>query len=795
MVRRRVDPRLRLPTAPVARPDAVVQGDRWRITVLTDGLLRIEWADDGVFEDRASVFALHRDLPVPDFRCVDGPTLEIVTERLHLVYDRGPFTPSGLSVQVRGNVSAYHSIWRFGETTKDGEGGTARTLDDVDGRIALEPGVVSRWGYAALDDSTSPVLEDDGWVSPRDGGKQDLYVFAYGTDHAEAVKAFYAVSGSQPVLPRWALGNWWSRYYPYSADDYLALMDRFDKERLPFSVAVLDMDWHPVEEVDPAYGSGWTGYSWNRDLFPDPEAFLSALHERGLRTTLNLHPADGVRAFEDAYEEMAAALGHDTADEAPITFDITDPAFVEAYLGILHRRLEDQGVDFWWIDWQSGSHSRVPGIDPLWMLNHFHFVDAGRDDRRPLVLSRYAGPGSQRYPVGFSGDTVISWASLEFQPEFTATASNIGYGWWSHDIGGHFGGVRDDELTTRWVQYGVFSPILRLHSSSNPFLVKEPWAFGAEARALMGEALRLRHRLVPYLHSMNIRAATEDVPLVRPMYHLHPREERAYEVPNQYAFGSEMLVAPITSARDPVSLHGSATAWLPPGTWSDLFTGVVYDGGRLLDLHRDETTIPVLVPAGGLVVLAGPDELDVTRNPSVVEVLLVPGADGSFTLLEDDGSGSTPDDIPVVATCVLWDQGSGVLTIEASRGPAGVVPSTRSWVVTALASAGLTTATVDGDRVAGSAGSDGRVSFTVADVPTDRDVRITLGPDLAPRTHDVRGRLLRVLDRSQWSYEGKAAVWGTLNRDAPEGAVLAELQALDVPAPLLGAITELLNAR
>ena len=196
---------------------------------------------------------------------------------------------------------------------------------------------------------------------------------------------------------------------------------------------------------------------------------------------------------------------------------------------MLHHRLEDQGVDFWWLDWQQGPYSRIQGIDPLWMLNHFHFLDSGRDGRRPLTFSRYAGPGSHRYPVGFSGDTHISWASLDFQPEFTATASNIGYGWWSHDIGGHIFGERDDELAARWVQLGVFSPILRLHSSSNPFLVKEPWLYPREARDAMGEALRFRHRLVPYLHTMNHRAAVEGVPLVRPMYHLAPDEPRAYD--------------------------------------------------------------------------------------------------------------------------------------------------------------------------------------------------------------------------------------------------------------------------
>ena len=165
------------------------------------------------------------------------------------------------------------------------------------------------------------------------------------------------------------------------------------------------------------------------------------------------------------------------------------------------------------------------------MLNHFHYLDSGRNGHRPLTFSRYAGPGSHRYPIGFSGDTHISWASLDFQPEFTATASNVGYGWWSHDVGGHIHGIRDDELATRWVQLGLFSPILRLHSTNNPFLVKEPWLYPLEARAAMGDALRFRHRLVPYLHTMNHRASADGIPLVRPMYHLAPEDERAYDVP------------------------------------------------------------------------------------------------------------------------------------------------------------------------------------------------------------------------------------------------------------------------
>ena len=268
-----MDPRYRLASRPVADPAAVVQGDRFRITVLTDGLLRLEWAEDGCFEDRASAFAIFRDLPVPDFRVIDRPHhLEIVTERIHLVYDRGPFSASGLSIQVRGNVSSYHSIWRFGEPVDD-LGGTARTLDNADGAVPLEPGVASRWGYALLDDSRTLVLDDAGWVAPRDGARTDLYFFGYGLDFPDAVRALYAVSGLPPVLPRFALGNWWSRYHPYTAAQYIELMTRFETAGIPFSVSVLDMDWHVID-VDPSFGSGWTGYSWNRELFPDPAKLL-----------------------------------------------------------------------------------------------------------------------------------------------------------------------------------------------------------------------------------------------------------------------------------------------------------------------------------------------------------------------------------------------------------------------------------------------------------------------------------------------------------------------------------------
>lgn len=785
-------PEYLLPSRPAADASAVIAGDRYRITVLTDGLVRLEYAPDGRFEDRASTFAVNRALPVPDFRVLEsGGHLEVITARFRLTYDGGPFSTSGLSLAVRGGISSYHSVWRYGAAADD-LGGTARTLDGVDGAVELEPGVVSRNGFAVIDDSRSFLFDEEGWVAPRPDGREDLYVFAYGHDYADALGALYAVSGSVPVVPRFALGNWWSRFHRYTAESYTELMTRFRREGIPFSVSVVDIDWHLVE-IDPAHGSGWTGYTWNRELFPEPAKFLAWLHENGLRVTLNVHPADGVRAHEDAYPAMAAALGRDPAGADPIAFDVTDREFLSAYFDVLHRGLEADGVDFWWLDWQSGPHSRVAGIDPLWVLNHFHFLDNGRHGRRALTLSRYAGPGSHRYPVGFSGDTVISWASLAFQPYFTATASNIGYGWWSHDIGGHFFGIKDDELATRWVQLGTFSPIMRLHAGANAFTTKEPWSFGTDAREAMTSALRLRHRLVPYLHTMNHRAST-GLPLVLPMYYGWPGSAEAYTVPNQYAFGSELVVAPITEPADRRTMLGRVRAWLPEGTWVDLFTDLVYDGGREIYLHRDLTGIPVLARSGAIVPLDA-DEVPGNDpvNPEGLEVVVVVGANGAFELLEDD---ETPD--RVARTRIRFEQSSGALVVEPADGAVDHLPTARTWTITfpALPDASRPAASVDGHAVRAQLRREAtRVSVTVGDVPRGSTLRVDLGPHPRLANDDVPQRLFTLLDRAQIEYATKTRVMAVATADRPLALRAAQLGALELEPALATAVDEILLAR
>ena len=600
----------------------------------------------------------------------------------------------------------------------------------------------------------------------------DGYLFAYGHDYRAAIKALYQISGSQPILPRWCLGIWWSRYHEYTDDEYLALVDQFHSRGTPLSVAVLDMDWHWVDspKVHKAGSSGWTGYSWNTSLFPDPKEFLAKLHERGLYVALCDHPADGVASYEDSYKEMCEALERDSSSGHPVPFDCTNPRFLKYYFGILLQRLEDDGIDFWWVDWQSGPFSSVPGLDPLWVLNHFHFLNSAKHHRRPVTFSRYAGPGSHRYPVGFSGDTVISWEALDFQPEFTATSSNVGYGWWSHDIGGHMHGYRDDELATRWLQLGVFSPILRLHSTNNPWMSKEPWNYGAEAQKAQEMALNLRNRLVPYLYSMNVRSAKDDEPLVQPVYWHHPKREEAYIYKNTYFFGSELLVAPITTPRSPVTKLGSVTTWLPPGRWVDVITQTVYSGNRLLQFHRQLDDYPVLARGGSILPFsASPDS---SAIPSSLEIYVVVGADGLFELFEDDNCGSTLRGVHLVKTRITFTQAIGRLLIEAAS---DFIPTLqgdkRSWKVSFLCLAAsnrevqVRNAETAENREYEIMPRSTGLQVQVSPVSTSETLEIIIGENPTLALNSTRSTLHSLLGQAQMSYDLKKQIWAIVTNE------------------------------
>jgi hypothetical protein len=800
----------KFPNDPLPNPKSVIKGSQYRFTILNDHVIRYEWAEDGSFEDRPSTFAVFRNFSTPKYRIEDtDDTLIIITPLLRLTYDKKRFWPGGLFVEFSAKLKDWGASWRFGDRNEGpfGDsnggpnlGGTARTLDGVDGRCDMGAGILSRDGFATVDDSTSMLFDERGFVTPRlPGDRVDGYLFSYGNDYKGAMESFYAISGPQPTVPRWCLGNWWSRFHAYTQDEYINLMKKFKDNQVPLSVAVIDMDWHWVKE-DFVPHAGWTGYSWNTKLFPKPEEFAKTLHDMGLKITLNDHPHAGIASHEDIYEEVSKVLGHDTSNKGPVPFDPTSRTFMHAFFNVAHRSLEKKGCDFWWIDWQQGSNTRIPGLDPLWLLNHFQFLDTKKafPSSLPLVFSRYAGPGSHRYPVGFSGDSFATWDSLKFQPEFTATASNIGYGWWSHDIGGHLPGFRNDECTTRWVQYGVFSPILRLHSAHSRWMSKEPWLYRDESMQAMTNALQLRHRLVPYIYS--ISAAEASLPLVQPLYWNHPETDAAYQFPNEYYFGPSMVIAPIVSPRDTRTNLAEVKVWIPSKRHVDMFTGIVYDGNRKLNLYRTLNDVPVLLSEGSVVPLDGSSVPgNGCANPNELEVLVVVGQDGKFEVLEDttDDNGKKDETATRRSTSIRWSQSAGQLVCKGMA---------KHWTFRFLAVgrsfSSPASVSIDGKKTDqcefGLERAECSTDFVIRlQAPSDNltsEIMIEVDRDPQLQRNDHTNSLSNILRDYQIHVHEKEAIWRILNTSQEKTIKVGELLNLGLDDAFIGPVMERLLA-
>ena len=611
--------------------ESVVVVGSMRFTVLSERTLRMEYSPSGRFTDAPSQVFFRREGKKTEYRReIREGKLRLETDCLVLkcaAENREDFENT-LSVKMKETGQ----VWNIGEAPNGNLGGTLQTLDNIDGAVPLPNGLLNRAGYTIFDDSNTVLLDEKGWPYEREQGSSDLYFFYYGTDYKCFLREYFMLSGKVPDIPRWTLGNWWSRFYPYTQDSLLELMDAFREREIPLSVCVIDMDWHIRENP---YHEGWTGYTWNRNLIPEPERLIAGLHERGLKTALNLHPADGIAPFEDGYREMCRDIGQDADQDRVIPFRLDDRKFAESYFKHLHEPKEKIGVDFWWMDWQQDNTFSIPGLDTLWWINHLHYCDQLKHEGKiPVILSRWSGPGSHRYPIQFSGDTIVTWKSLAFQPYFTATAANVGCFWWSHDIGGHMGGVEDGELFLRWIQYGVFSPVLRLHSSDNEFQDRRPWNYGNDIFSLCREAMRLRHALIPYLYS-EMYACTEGCPIAAPMYFYH-REEEAYQVPQQYYFGRYLIAAPYTSPADRENMHSHQAVWLPEGLYYDFFTYKTYVGSKVHGIYGDKSHIPVFARAGSVIPMAEYVSFGDTEEPAQLLLKIFCGCSGSYLLKEGD---------------------------------------------------------------------------------------------------------------------------------------------------------------
>ena len=696
--------------SPQAHQDAQVVFGKARFTVMTPRLIRMEWAEDSQFEDRATLGIVNRDLAVPSFDVKKSRSKVVIkTSDMTLTYTgQEKFAQGNLSIafkmkdpKARKGVKTV--TWNPGMDDSGNLLSTARTLDKCDGTSTLEPydkGVLSRDGWAVIDESDRHVfvpVEQDWkyWVDCRpEGERQDLYFFGYGHDYTEALADFTKISGKIPLPPKYTFGYWWCRYWEYSDFELIDLANHFEAYNIPMDVMIIDMDWHEtwaeisLASVPGPHSArhrrdafdqriGWTGFTWKKELFPNPDNFLAELHKRGIRTSLNLHFNNGIQPYEEPYERFVADYTSRTSDydgpkgyvydapyhfkgnknpvgnpgeKAPVPFRISQMEWTDAFFNSVIRPLENQGVDFWWLDWQQWLESRyVDGLSNTFWLNYTFFNDKvrqteslGKDAPRAMIYHRWGGIGSHRYQVGFSGDVYATWKGLAYLPYFTATASNACYGYWGHDIGGHMQpkGVAetDPELYTRWIQSGVFTPIFKTHSTKDMSMEKRFWVF-PEHFDVMREAIRLRYDLTPYIYTAARQAYDTGVSITRPLYYYWPEEDKAYQWKEEFMFGDDILATTVCSPADKATGLAERTMWFPEGTdWYDVSTGTMYEGGSEHTLLYTIDENPYYVKAGAVIPMAGAKIMTLQKQSPEMRLFVVPGlGDSKASVYEDDG--------------------------------------------------------------------------------------------------------------------------------------------------------------
>ena len=721
---------------PVADPAAVVTSGNARFTVLTSRMVRIQYSSSALFEDRATFAIVNRRLPVPEFttETTDG-YLYIRTQDLTLRYKVGETISAADKdpevLMITFPLNGRTVTWYPGKDDKLNLLGTCRTLDTAWGdnaRNRLEKGLLSRAGWSIVDESPSFIRGDGSssyafepkgngltwWANPVDAAAIDWYFLGYGHDYKACLTDFTKVGGRVPMPPKYILGYWYSRYWAYTQAEFQQIVRDVENNDIPMDVLIMDMDWHK---------SGWTGWSWNKTRIPTPRNLISYMHSHGLKTALNLHPSDGVGTHEDYYKAMARDLG-DTSGSTLI-WKVEDYDYMQALFNNVIRPHEEEGVDFWWIDWQQaltvGKHGQEKNYTPAqgaehlgetFWCNHTFFQDMqqNRPELRPVIYHRWGGLGSHRYPICFSGDTWAAWSTLGYEIFFTSNASNVLYDYWGHDLGGHQGGNNDPELLLRWLQFGAYTPIFRTHATNDSRLERRIWKYSNFTQ--LREAVRLRYRLFPYLYTAARETYDTGIGMNRPLYYDYPEAGNAYVYEDEYMFGGDMLVAPIyTPSKNGMS---GRMVWLPEGKWWDVTYSRLLSGDQAFYYSCDLDHLPVFYRPGSVIPFY-PVQRTVVNDPGEIILKVVPGANGSGKLYEDAGEGQGYKQDQWAMTTFIQNRTDKAvsLTIGRREGTFEGMPTQRKWTVEFLGTP--STFIREGITINGQTVDDANVQYDEAD--------------------------------------------------------------------------------
>ena len=647
-------------------PECVFQGNKYRFTVLTERLIRIEYNENGVFLDEPTLLIRNRNFPKFSFDVKqDKNYIEIKTSYFKLSYTKErKLSSSNLKVEILNT----DKFWYYKHA--EAKNYSYSYLIDND-KIKTIKSLYSLDGFVTIDDSKNNIFCEDGTIKNGNDGI-DIYLFVYLNDFNLCLNDYFKLTGNPPLIPRFALGNWWSRNDLYDDLKLKSLVDNFIKYKIPISTILLDKDWHIRTYENKKHLK--TGFTFNKDLFKSPYEMISYIHNQGIRVGLNINPTEGFYDIDEYFNQAKTYLP--TLENNVIPYNVLDPKWVDVYLKLYIHPLDALEVDFYWLDFYTDESVAD------FLIKHYQYYDMKRNyKRRPMLFSYNSKIAPHCYPVLYSGKTKVGWESLRQISKFNVSITNLGVSWIAHDIGGYFKGIEDNELYIRYVQFGVFSPIFKFGSDSGKYYKREPWRWNMKTLQIVTDYLQLRHKLIPYLYSEAYKYSKDGVPIIKPLYYttLEMYDDLLYSC--EYYFGSQLFICPITKKKDYIMDRVVHRFYLPEGIWYDFFTGQKYPGNNNYVTFYKDQNYPVFAKAGSIIPLGYNDNLNDTTPPKNMEIHFFPGLSNEYLLYEDDGISSLYEKGFYLLTKIEYNYmpSNYTVIIRAIEGKSGIVPEKRNY--------------------------------------------------------------------------------------------------------------------
>ncbi len=660
-----------------SKKEATVVGNKFRITVLTERLLRLEYSETSNFNDLKTELVSFRNFDVPKFRITEDQNfMEIETDYFKLSYSKEqPFKGSTFSAtkNLKIEVKNSEAVWYYGNPEAKNYYGSNISGEVKSKEQKENRGLFSLDGMVSFDDSDSLRINEVGSIEEPIKGNIDIYVFIYNKDFGLCVQDYFKLTGLPELIPRYALGNWWCRDLPYKTDEIAQLVYEFEKRQIPLSVILLDKDWH----VRDAEKKNLSGFTFNKELIPDPKLLIDTLHQRGIHFGVRIDPDEGFYPYEEHYEDVKNFLGY--TNEGLIAIDPLNPKMLDALLKYGLNPIESLGVDFFW-----NNSSNIKNLHRLWVLNYYIYNNLNRSqDKRGMILARNSLKTAHKFPVLYAGNSKVSWENFKSTPFFNLSASNIGACWWSHDIGGFDEGIEDPELYIRSVQLGTFSPILRFHSASGKYYKREPWKWDIRTETIVTKYLRLRHNLSSYLYTEAYKYHKTGSMIFQPLYYYLPQvyDNDNYKI--EYFFGSELLVSPIINKKNTIMNRTIHRFYLPDGVWYEFTTGKRYQGNKKHTSFYKEEDYPIFAKKGSIIPLSIKSNMNNTGNPTDLEIHVFPGQNNTYRMYEDDGESNHYKNGEYIITEIDYNylQNNYTLIIRPVEGRAGIIPKERNYKI------------------------------------------------------------------------------------------------------------------